>query len=67
MATKRDDYNAIVENSKKVFKWWRDVPAPNRGELIRIYGNVLRKELNKIGSLVTKESRKITVDRKSVV
>ena len=62
MATKRDDYNAIVENSKKVFKWWRDVPAPNRGELIRIYGNVLRKELNKIGSLVTKESRKITVE-----
>ena len=59
MVTKQDAYTDIIVNAKNVFKWWRDVPAPNRGELIRIFGNVLREELNKVGSLVTKESRKI--------
>jgi aldehyde dehydrogenase (NAD+) len=62
MATKQDDYNEIVKKSINAFKWWRDIPAPQRGELIRIYGNVLREELNKIGNLVTKESRKIKVE-----
>lgn len=62
MVTKQDAYTDIIVNAKNVFKWWRDVPAPNRGELIRIFGNVLREELNKVGSVVTKESRKITVE-----
>ena len=55
MATKQDDYNEIVKKSIDAFKWWRDIPAPQRGELIRIYGNILRENLNKLGSVVTKE------------
>lgn len=62
MLTNDEEYNEIVTTSVNVFNWWRDVPAPKRGELIRIYGNVLRNELTKVGGLVTQESRKIIVE-----
>jgi aldehyde dehydrogenase (NAD+) len=67
MTTKQDDYNNIVIKSKNVFLWWRDVPAPQRGELIRIYGNILRNNLHKLGGMVTKESRKIKVEGRGEV
>lgn len=38
---------------------WRDVPAPRRGELIRILGEELRSALPALGRLVTIESGKL--------
>jgi aldehyde dehydrogenase (NAD+) len=38
---------------------WRDVPAPRRGELVRMLGEVLRAELPALGRLVTIETGKI--------
>ena len=38
---------------------WREVPAPQRGELVRIFGNVLRDNKEDLAKLVSIESGKI--------
>ena len=38
---------------------WRDVPAPRRGELVRLFGEELRQAKPELGRLVTLEAGKI--------
>ena len=53
------DYDRIVSDSAKVFKKWRKVPAPVRGELVRQMGEALREKKDALGSLVSLEMGKI--------
>jgi len=53
------DYDRIVIDSAKVFKKWRKVPAPVRGELVRQMGDALRQQKDALGSLVSLEMGKI--------
>jgi len=59
----KKDSKASAENkikkSEKAFLSWRDVPAPRRGELIRIFGEELRKNKEPLARLVTIECGKI--------
>ena len=41
------------------FRLWRTVPAPRRGELIRLFGEELRRNKDALGRLVTLETGKI--------
>ena len=41
------------------FAAWREVPAPRRGELVRLFGEELRREKEALGALVTLEAGKI--------
>jgi aldehyde dehydrogenase (NAD+) len=41
------------------FRAWRDVPAPKRGELVRLFGEELRAHKDALGRLVTLEAGKI--------
>ncbi|MCK5424082.1 MAG: aldehyde dehydrogenase family protein [Emcibacter sp.] len=41
------------------FKDWRMVPAPRRGELVRLLGEILREKKDALGSLVALECGKI--------
>ena len=41
------------------FAAWRDVPAPKRGELVRLFGEELRQHKDTLGRLVTLECGKI--------
>ena len=41
------------------FEQWRNVPAPRRGELIRLFGEELRTHKEALGRLVTMEAGKI--------
>lgn len=50
---------AKIAKSVEAFKAWRQVPAPRRGELVRILGNILRDKKEALGSLVTLECGKI--------
>ncbi|MBT5187704.1 MAG: aldehyde dehydrogenase family protein, partial [Kordiimonadaceae bacterium] len=50
---------AKIAKSVEAFKSWRKVPAPRRGELVRILGNILRDKKEALGSLVTLEAGKI--------
>ncbi len=52
-----DMENAIV-NAKKAFVEWRKYPAPQRGELVRLIGEELRKNKDALGSLVSLEMGK---------
>lgn len=48
-----------IAKSVEAFKAWKKVPAPRRGELVRILGNILRDKKEALGSLVTLECGKI--------
>ncbi len=54
-----DSVNAKINNSVAAFHVWRDVPAPIRGELIRLFGNQLREHKKSLGKLVSIECGKI--------
>jgi aldehyde dehydrogenase (NAD+) len=49
----------IIEKAVDSFREWRTVPAPKRGELIRLYADELRKNKEALGTLVTLENGKI--------
>jgi len=53
------DTAQVVESAHKAFLEWRTVPAPRRGELIRILGEELRASRDALGLLVTIEAGKI--------
>ena len=58
--TTLDEMPAIIANAKTAFEAWRTVPAPRRGELIRLLGEELRAAKDELGALVTLEAGKIT-------
>nr|WP_246395233.1 aldehyde dehydrogenase family protein [Microbulbifer rhizosphaerae] len=51
--------DAIIAKSQEAFQQWKLVPAPKRGELIRVLGNKLREHKEALGALVTLECGKI--------
>ena len=53
------DVEAMVVRATVAFKAWRGVPAPRRGELVRLLGEELRAAKADLGALVTLESGKI--------
>ncbi len=56
--TSDKDYDQIVEKANQAYLKWRAVPAPKRGEIIRQFGEKLRKHKNDLGSLVSYEMGK---------
>ena len=55
----REEADGIVAESAAAFERWRMVPAPRRGELVRLIGPVLRERQDDLGRLVTLETGKI--------
>lgn len=53
------DYERIIRSARQTFDNWRTVPAPKRGELIRLVADELRANKDALGSLVTLEMGKI--------
>ena len=53
------DYERVIVSSRKAFEQWRMVPAPKRGEAVRLIGEELRVHKSALGSLVTLETGKI--------
>ena len=49
----------IASRAQTAFKVWRNVPAPRRGELVRLLGEELRQSKEALGALVTLEAGKI--------
>ncbi len=50
---------ASIGRAEEAFRLWRKVPAPRRGELVRLFGEQLRQHKNDLGALVTLECGKI--------
>jgi len=53
---------AAVEKAQQAFLAWRQVPAPKRGELIRLLGEELRAAKEDLGRLVSIEVGKIIAE-----
>ncbi|WP_199555378.1 L-piperidine-6-carboxylate dehydrogenase [Sandaracinobacteroides hominis] len=53
------DVGAAIARAEIAFRRWRSVPAPQRGELVRLLGEELRREKSALGRLVTIECGKI--------
>jgi aldehyde dehydrogenase (NAD+) len=57
--TSADEAKAIIGRAAQAFDAWRTVPAPRRGELVRILAEELRAAKDDLGRLVTLETGKI--------
>lgn len=56
--TTDQEFKHIMEKASAAFLTWRTVPAPKRGEVVRQYGDVLRKHKDALGKLVSAEMGK---------
>ena len=54
-----NDFEHIVKQSDEAFRDWRMVPAPKRGDLVRMIGQALREKKDQLGTLVSLEVGKI--------
>ena len=48
-----------IKKANERFLFWRNIPAPKRGELIRKFGENVRKHKESLGKLITIETGKI--------
>ncbi len=53
------DYERVMRTARELAAEWRRVPAPVRGEAVRLCTDALRKHKDALGSLVTLEMGKI--------
>ena len=56
--TTREDYELVMEKAQEAFTQWRQVPAPQRGEVVRQFGEKLREKKDALGKLVSYEMGK---------
>ena len=58
ICTSKDDYEAVMTSATTAFAEWRTMPAPQRGEIVRQFGNKLRVLKEPLGKLVSYEMGK---------
>jgi aldehyde dehydrogenase (NAD+) len=56
--TDQESYEKLIIKAQKAFSFWRNVPAPQRGEIVRQIGNALREAKEDLGKLVSYEMGK---------
>ncbi|MBK7668578.1 MAG: aldehyde dehydrogenase family protein [Sphingobacteriaceae bacterium] len=56
-ATKQD-YDKLIKTASDAFLYWRNIPAPKRGEYVRQFGDKLRAKKQPLGELVSYEMGK---------
>ncbi len=56
--TTQEDYEKAIQSAQEAFKSWRVMPAPQRGEIVRQFGEELRKLKEPLGKLVSYEMGK---------
>ncbi len=57
-AATKSDYEQCIASGQEAFKSWRMMPAPQRGEIVRQFGEELRKDKEALGKLVSYEMGK---------
>jgi len=55
-------YERVIASARAVAEAWRQVPAPRRGEAVRLVGDELRRHKSALGSLVSLEMGKIKAE-----
>ncbi|MGN6291294.1 MAG: L-piperidine-6-carboxylate dehydrogenase [Chitinophagaceae bacterium] len=54
----KEEYDKIISKAEVAFLYWRTVPAPKRGEIVRQIGEALRIHKDDLGKLVSYEMGK---------
>jgi aldehyde dehydrogenase (NAD+) len=62
LATTSAQYEQVMAAAHEVALAWRSVPAPKRGEAVRLVGDELRRHKSDLGSLVSLEMGKIKAE-----
>ncbi len=57
-STTKEDYEKALEAASTAFTSWRTTPAPQRGEIVRQFGEKLREKKEALGKLVSYEMGK---------
>ena len=65
--TTATELDGILDRAVATFARWRNVPAPKRGELVRIFGDELRASQDELAALVTLEAGKILAEARGEV
>ena len=58
----KKQYNKIIIRSQGIAEKWKKIPAPQRGEFIRQFGEQLRLLKELLAETITKEARKIKTE-----
>src|ERR1700742_3490323 len=61
-AATASDYEHVMNDTLAAAATWRRVPAPKRGEAVRLLGEALRESKDALGSLVSMENGKIKAE-----
>ena len=56
------DYETVTASASEAFEYWRTVPAPRRGEIVRQIGHRFREAKSHLGALITAEVGKIRAE-----
>ena len=56
--TNSEQYEMVMSSASRAFKTWRTMPAPQRGEIVRQFGEQLRALKEPLGKLVSYEMGK---------
>jgi aldehyde dehydrogenase (NAD+) len=56
------EVDAVLDQAASTFVRWRSVPAPKRGELVRLLGEELRAHKDALAAMVTLETGKILAE-----
>ena len=56
------DYESVITSAAEAAAAWREVPAPKRGEAVRLLGEALRHHKADLGTLVSLENGKILAE-----
>ncbi len=56
------DYEQVIAGAERAAAAWREVPAPKRGEVVRLLGEELRRHKTDLGTLVSLENGKILAE-----
>ena len=54
----KEDYEKAIQTAQEAYKVWRTTPAPQRGEIVRQFGDKLRQYKADLGKLVSYEMGK---------
>jgi aldehyde dehydrogenase (NAD+) len=57
-SSSKEDYDKLMNTANEAFNIWRSIPAPQRGEIVRQFGEKLRDFKEPLGKLVSYEMGK---------
>lgn len=57
-STSPQEYDHVIATAQQAHKHWSKIPAPKRGEIMRQFGEALRRQKDNLGTLVSYEMGK---------